>query len=140
MGNGVKKGTTLLLPLNSVIIPLAENTLIITLMGNDLPRVGLRACMSVCVMLRSVHRAATVKVRAFVPVIYSDYRTVYTPTSRMVSAPRKRSRKFTLQIPITILRRSKTCYPIRRPTSQLLKGVPMVGQVGLAPLWTLILV
>ncbi|GBP73161.1 hypothetical protein EVAR_59050_1 [Eumeta japonica] len=40
------------------------------------------AHVRVCVVPRSVHRAATVKLRAFVPVIYSGYRTVCTQSSR----------------------------------------------------------
>ncbi|GBP84438.1 hypothetical protein EVAR_86434_1 [Eumeta japonica] len=60
------------------------------------------ARVRVCVVPRSVHHAATIKLRAFVPVIYSGYRTVYTPSPHMVSESRERSRRFTFQIPIAI--------------------------------------
>ncbi|GBP86380.1 hypothetical protein EVAR_59946_1 [Eumeta japonica] len=56
-----------------------------------------------CGVPRSVHRAAAVKLRASVPVIYSGDLTVCTPSPLTVSAPRKRFRRFTLQIPIAIL-------------------------------------
>ncbi|GBP70731.1 hypothetical protein EVAR_51030_1 [Eumeta japonica] len=56
-----------------------------------------------CGVPRSVYRAAVVKLRASVPVIYSGDPAVYTPSPHTVSAPRERSRRFTLQIPDAIL-------------------------------------
>ncbi|GBP52981.1 hypothetical protein EVAR_97575_1 [Eumeta japonica] len=63
--------------------------------------VGLRACMSVGGAAQWTSRGDSKA--TFVPVIYSGYRTVCTPSPRTVSMPRERFRKFTLQITIAIL-------------------------------------
>ncbi|GBP67769.1 hypothetical protein EVAR_22170_1 [Eumeta japonica] len=61
------------------------------------------ARVGVCGVPRSASRAAAVKPRASVPVISSGYPAGRTPSPHTVSAPRERSRIFTLQIPIAIL-------------------------------------
>ncbi|GBP75736.1 hypothetical protein EVAR_58829_1 [Eumeta japonica] len=65
--------------------------------------IKLCACEYECVVPSSLHRATTVKLRVFVPVMHSGYRTVCTPSPHTVFAPRERSRRFTLQILIAIL-------------------------------------
>ncbi|GBP05822.1 hypothetical protein EVAR_5123_1 [Eumeta japonica] len=63
--------------------------------------VGLRACMSVGGAEQWTSRGDSKA--TFVPVIYSGDPAVCTSSPRTVSAPRERSRTFTLQIPIAIL-------------------------------------
>ncbi|GBP69437.1 hypothetical protein EVAR_52710_1 [Eumeta japonica] len=65
--------------------------------------VGLRACTSVWVAAQCPSRSDSYATFALVSVIYSGYPAVCTPSPRTVSAPRERSRRFTLQIPIAIL-------------------------------------
>ncbi|GBP74946.1 hypothetical protein EVAR_60873_1 [Eumeta japonica] len=65
--------------------------------------VGLRACTSVWGVAECTSRGDSYAVLALVPVIYSGGPAVCTPSPHTVSAPRERSRRFTLQIPIAIL-------------------------------------
>ncbi|GBP87886.1 hypothetical protein EVAR_63825_1 [Eumeta japonica] len=65
--------------------------------------VGLRACTSVWGAAQCTSRGESYATFALVPMIYFDYRTVCTPSPLTVSAPRERSRRFTLQILIAIL-------------------------------------
>ncbi|GBP07099.1 hypothetical protein EVAR_4504_1 [Eumeta japonica] len=51
--------------------------------------------MSVCGAAPCTSHGDSYAMFSFVPVIYSGYRTVCTPSPRKVSAPRKRSRRFT---------------------------------------------
>ncbi|GBP77959.1 hypothetical protein EVAR_83207_1 [Eumeta japonica] len=64
--------------------------------------VGLRACTSVWCRA-GTSRSDSYATFALVPVIYSGYRTVCTPSPLTVSAPREHYRRFTLQILIAIL-------------------------------------
>ncbi|GBP73826.1 hypothetical protein EVAR_54878_1 [Eumeta japonica] len=69
------------------------------------PRSGVSGCARarVCVVLRNVYRAATIKLRTFVPVIDSGYRIICTPSPRTVSVLREGSRRATSS-PMTLLR------------------------------------
>ncbi|GBP05393.1 hypothetical protein EVAR_76807_1 [Eumeta japonica] len=65
--------------------------------------VGLRVCMSVCGAAQCTSHCDSYATSALVPVIYSGYSTVCTPSPCTVSAPREHSRRLTLQMPIAIL-------------------------------------